>query len=262
MAIFTPGLFAGQAAFVAGGTSGINLAIAKGLAEAGARVIVIGRDPDRAAAAQATLGGPEIALGLSCDVREFDRVEAAFEQAVGAFGPIDIVISGAAGNFFAPATGMSARAFRVVVDIDLMGTFNVFRAAKAHLRPGNASLIAVSAPLADMPRPMQAHACAAKAGINQLVRVLAMEWGRDGIRVNGISPGPIAGTKGLALLGDEAAVQRFTERLALPRLGSGEDIANAAIFLSSPAASFITGTIIDCDGGLRLGDAWMPPEAG
>ena len=257
MAIFTPGLFAGKAAFVAGGTSGINLAIAQGLANAGARVTVIGRDADRAAAAQAALGGPETALGLSCDVREFDRVEAAFDQAVAAFGPIDIVVSGAAGNFFAPAVDMSARAFRVVVDIDLMGTFNVFRAAKAHLRPGMASLIAVSAPLADMPRPMQAHACAAKAGINQLVRVLAMEWGRDGVRVNGISPGPIAGTKGLALLGDAAAIQRFTDRLALPRLGSGEDIANAAIFLSSAAASFITGTIIDCDGGLRLGDASM-----
>jgi NAD(P)-dependent dehydrogenase (short-subunit alcohol dehydrogenase family) len=258
MDTFTPGLFAGKAAFVAGGTNGINLAIARGLAAAGARVTVIGRDPDRAAAAQAALGGPDTALGLSCDVREYDRVEAAFEQAEAAFGPIDIVVSGAAGNFFAPAFDMSARAFRVVVDIDLMGTFNVFRAAKAHLRPGEASLIAVSAPLADMPRPMQAHACAAKAGVNQLVRVLAMEWGRDGVRVNGISPGPIAGTKGLTLLGDEVAIQRFTDRLALPRLGSGEDIANAAIFLCSQAAGFITGTIIDCDGGLRLGDATMP----
>ena len=261
MTVFTPGLLTGQAAFVAGGTGGINLAIARGLAEARARVTVIGRDADRAAAAEASLGGREAALGLSCDVRDYDRVEAAFEQAVAAFGPIDIVVSGAAGNFFAPATEMSARAFRVVVDIDLMGTFNVFRAAKPHLRPGTASLIAVSAPLADMARPMQAHACAAKAGINQLVRVLAMEWGRDGVRVNGISPGPIAGTKGLALLGDDMAIRRFTDRLALPRLGSGEDIANAAIFLSSAAASFITGTIIDCDGGLRLGDASMPSVA-
>lgn len=84
-----------------------------------------------------------------------------------------------------------------------MGRLQRFPAAKPHLRPGTASLIAVSASLVEVPRPMQAHACAAKARIDQLVRVLGMEWGRDGVRMNGISPGPIAGTKGLALPGFE-----------------------------------------------------------
>jgi NAD(P)-dependent dehydrogenase (short-subunit alcohol dehydrogenase family) len=250
---FKDDLMAGKVVFVAGGTSGINLGIAKRFAALGAAVGVVGRNPDKAAGAAAQIGAG--ALGLSADVRDYAAIRAAMEEVSGKFGALDVVVSGAAGNFLAPAIGMSANAFRTVVDIDLNGTFNVFRGCYDLLNKPGASLIAITAGQAVNAAPLQAHACAAKAGINQLVRVLAMEWGPD-VRVNGISPGPIDGTEGMARLaprhGDRPA---HYARIPLRRWGEIEEIAEAAVFLSSASAAYVTGTILDVDGGSQLGDA-------
>lgn len=252
MTTFRDNLLAGKTAFVAGGTSGINLGIAKRLAALGAKVAVAGRDPDKAARAAADIGYD--AIGLSGDVRDYDAIRSVMEHVVGKLGPMDIVVSGAAGNFLAPALGMSANAFRTVVDIDLNGTFNVFRGCHDLLQP-NASLIAITAGQAVNASALQAHACAAKAGINQLIRVLALEWGPD-VRVNGISPGPIADTEGMKRLAPDAASRRsHFDRIAMKRWGKIDEVADCAVFLSSPAAAYITGTILDCDGGSQIGDA-------
>ena len=254
MMAFKEQLLAGKVAFVAGGTSGINLGIARRLAGLGARVAVAGRNPDKATAAAQSIGTE--ALGLSCDVRDYAATRAVLEATVQGFGPLDIVVSGAAGNFLAPVQELSANGFRTVVEIDLNGTFNVFRACFDLLRKPGASLIAISAGQAVNPSIMQAHACAAKAGVNQLVRVLAMEWGPLGVRVNGISPGPIAGTEGMARLAPSAAAeQALTARIPLRRYGTVAEVAESAVFLCSAAATYITGTILDCDGGSQLGDA-------
>jgi len=260
MSAFKDNLLAGKTAFIAGGTSGINLGIAKRYAELGAKVAVAGRNPEKAAAAAAEIGHG--AIGLSCDVRDYAQILAALQQAKEAFGPLDIVISGAAGNFVAPALGMSANGFRTVVDIDLNGTFNVFRAAYDLLAPG-ASLIAITAGQAVNPSMMQAHVCAAKAGINQLIRVLAMEWGPAGVRVNGISPGPIAGTEGMARLSPTPESDKaITARIPLRRFGEVSEVAESAVFLVSDSARYVTGTILDCDGGSQLGDARDRQAAG
>ncbi|MDZ3830984.1 MAG: SDR family oxidoreductase [Sphingopyxis sp.] len=253
MNTFTPHLLVGKTAFVAGGTSGINLGIAKRFAALGARVAVVGRDPDKAARAAAEIG--DDALGLSADVRDYDAIRAAMESIADQLGALDIVVSGAAGNFLAPILGMSANAFRTVVDIDLNGTFNVFRGCHDLLNRPGASLIAITAGQAVNAAVLQAHACAAKAGINQLVRVLALEWGPD-VRVNGISPGPIADTEGMKRLApDEAAQEAHYARIAMKRWGRIDEVAEAAVFLCSPAASYVTGTILDCDGGSQIGNA-------
>ena len=250
---FKDGLFEGKVAFVAGGTSGINLGIAKRLAELGAKVAVVGRNPEKATNAAASIGPG--AIGLSADVRDYGAIRGALEHVVSEFGKLDIVVSGAAGNFLAPAIGMSANAFKTVVDIDLLGTFNVFRACHEFLNTPGASLIAITAPQAVNASTMQIHACAAKAGINQAVRVLALEWGPD-IRVNGISPGPIAGTEGMSRLAPGASADGgHQERIALKRWGRIDEVAESAVFLSSDAAAYITGIILDCDGGSSLGDA-------
>ncbi len=247
---FRDGLFEGKVAFVAGGTSGINLGIARRYAELGAKVAVLGRNPEKAAVAAESIG----ALGLTADVRDYGAICAAMEEVRAKLGPMDIVVSGAAGNFLAPVLGMSANAFKSVVDIDLLGTFNVFRGCHDLLAP-NASLIAITAGQAVNPMQLQAHACAAKAGINQLVRVLALEWGPD-VRVNGISPGPIEDTEGMARLAPDAATKAaHYERIAMKRWGLIEEIAEGAVYLSSDAARYVTGTILDIDGGSSLGDA-------
>jgi NAD(P)-dependent dehydrogenase (short-subunit alcohol dehydrogenase family) len=249
--------FAGQAVFVAGGTSGINLGIALGFARAGARVAVMSRSPEKVEAAVALLRetGAE-AMGTAADVRDYAATEATLQAAHDAFGDFDVLVSGAAGNFPAPALGMSANGFKSVIDIDLLGSFNVLRAAHAFLRKPGASVINISAPQAESPMLMQAHVCAAKAGVDMLTRVLAMEWGRDGIRINSIVPGPIDETEGMARLAPTPQARALVQRsVPLGRMGTAEDIARACRLLSSPLAAYITGTVLPVDGGWSLGGA-------
>lgn len=258
---FLPGLFEGKTAFIAGGTSGINLAIARGLARHSAKVAVLGRDAEKSARAGEELSriGPE-ALSLSGDVRDLTVLDDRIATAARQFGPLDMVVAGAAGNFIAPAERLSANGFRTVVDIDLMGTFHTFRAAFPHLRTPGASLLAISSGQAFSPVWGQAHASAAKAGVESLVRTLALEWGPKGIRVNSLCPGAIAATEGVDRLIDAEQTKRLTARLPLRRYGTHEEVANAAIFLLSQAASYVSGTTLHCDGGLLLaGYDGQPP---
>ncbi|PZQ02351.1 MAG: short-chain dehydrogenase [Variovorax paradoxus] len=254
---FAPDLLRGKVAVVAGASGGINLGIAQALAQAGCAVVVLSRDQgriDAAARSIVALGGR--ALGCAADVRDFDAVNAVFRTAVQTYGPVDIVVSGAAGNFHAPAAHLSANGFKTVIDIDLIGGFNVLRASFPHLRKPGAALLSVTAPGAVRPSLFQVHANAAKAGINMMTQCLAMEWGPAGVRVNAVSPGPIAGTEGMARLASTPErEQAIKSRLALRDYGRIEDIAQTALFLCSDAARYITGSIVDCDGGSVLGDA-------
>lgn len=239
--------------FVAGGTSGINLEIAKGFARAGAKIYVTSRNPDRIEAAVKELAeiAPK-ARGGQSDVRDYSSVEKVIEDCKSVFGLIDVVISGAAGNFIVNAEEMSANGFKTVIDIDLIGTFNVLRAAKPHLAKG-ASLINISATQSLLPAEGQAHVCAAKAGVNLLTQTLALEWGPEGIRVNAIAPGPIAGTEGMSRLTPTQEQEKvLTDRIPLRRYGEKSEIADACLFLTSPLATYITGVVLPVDGGQSL----------
>jgi len=249
--------FSGKTVFVAGGTSGINLGIAEAFAKAGARVAVMSRSPEKVAAAVAALqlhGGE--ARGFVADVRHYDAVDAALAEAEAAFGPIDVLVSGAAGNFPAPALGMSANAFKTVVDIDLMGTFHVLKLAFPRLRKPGACIINVSAPQAAIPMPLQMHVCAAKSGVDMITRVSALEWASAGVRVNSIVPGPIADTEGMARLAPTPdAARQVAQSIPLGRYGRKQEIADACLWLASPMASYVTGVVLPIDGGWSLGGA-------
>jgi NAD(P)-dependent dehydrogenase (short-subunit alcohol dehydrogenase family) len=248
---------AGKVAFVAGASSGINLGIAQHFARAGAKVALISRSADKIAAAAKTITDEGFeAIGMAADVRDYAAVEAAMKEAADKLGKFDIVLSGAAGNFVAPALGMSANGFKTVVDIDLIGTFHVLRACFQFLNRPGASLISITAGQAVRPSLYQAHVCAAKAGINMLTKCLAMEWGPAGVRVNAISPGPIAETEGMARLAPTPEAERAVKsRVPLRDYGTKTDIAEMATFLSTDSAKYVTGSIINVDGGSELGDA-------
>ncbi len=205
---------------------------------------LVSRKLDRVTAAAETIGGR--AVGLVADVREPEAVQAAVSATVAEFGGLDIMVANAAGNFIVPFTEMSFNAWRTVVDIDLHGTFHCAKAAHPHLKASahGGRFIAITTMRALEGWPGCAHAAAAKAGVMSLIRSLAGEWAEDGILCNTIAPGPIGGTEG---------VKRLYDPTAAMRLGRGEDIAQAAVYLCSDAAGFVNGADLVVDGGRQRG---------
>ena len=252
--IFRDHLLLGKTAFLTGGGSGIGRRIAERFAEHGAKVVLVGRKRERLESAAADIraaGG--IAEVEAVDVREYEMLEAALRRTHERCGEIDIVLCGAAGNFPAPVTGMSAHGFKAVIDIDLLGTFNTCRAAYAFLRKPGASVLSISANHATTPFAYQAHVCAAKAGVELLTKTLALEWGPQGIRANCITPGPTADTEGMSRLAPtEEARRAIVESVPLRRYGTKDELADLALFLCSDAAAYITGAVYNCDGGTSL----------
>jgi len=252
--VFRDSLLTGKVAFVTGGGSGICLRIAERFAQQGAKVALVGRTQEKldGAAAGIQQAGGE-ASGFAADVRNYEALANALQQTRERYGEIDILLCGAAGNFPAPALGMSANGFKAVIDIDLLGTFNTCRAAYEHLRKPGASVVAISATHAFRPIPFQAHVCAGKAGIDILIKTLAIEWGGAGVRLNSISPGPVADTEGMRRLAPTPEIhEKLAASIPLRRFASKDEIADLALFLSSDAAAYITGGVFVCDGGQSL----------
>lgn len=255
--VFSPECLKGRTALITGGGSGIGFAIAQALAGAGAQVVLASRQLDRLEAAAETIrtGGAKVQT-VAADVREPEAVQAAVAAGVDAFGGLDIMIANAAGNFVVPFANMSFNAWRTVIDIDLHGTFHCAKAAYPHLKASTygGRFIAISTLRALEGWPGCAHAAAAKAGVMSLIRSLAVEWGTDGILCNTIAPGPIGGTEGVKRLYEETG-QTGPQAAGVPlgRFGRGEDVAQAALYLCSDAASFVTGTDLVVDGGRQRG---------
>ncbi|MCA9524445.1 MAG: SDR family oxidoreductase [Myxococcales bacterium] len=262
-------LLRGNVVFVTGGGSGINLGIARHFAALGANLAICGRTRETLEAAADELRG----LGATvvaevADVRDYDAVAAVLATSEAQLGPVDVVVCGAAGNFLCPVANLSAKGFKTVIEIDLLGSFNAAKAAFEQLKRTRGSLIFISAGQAFLPFPLQAHAGAAKAGVDNLMRNLALEWGALGIRSNSIAPGPIAETEGMRRLAVGKMRELVVQSIPLARLGTVDDIGEAAVFLASPLASFITGTVLLVDGGQTLHGSglmtglMMSPKAG
>jgi len=254
--VFADDVLQGRVAFVTGGGTGITGGVARALAEAGASVALVSRKLEHLEpAAQYINENGGNAIAVVADVRQPEEVERAVAQTVEQFGKIDIVVNGAAGNFLCSAAELSPNGFGTVVDIDLKGTFNVSRAALPHLRAQGGSVVNISATLPYLGTMGQSHAAAAKAGIDSLTRTLAVEWGPHGIRVNGIAPGPIDGTEGVRRLTSDASREHAIRTCPMGRLGTTDDIAHAALYLCSDAASYVNGVTLVVDGGLWLRSA-------
>ncbi len=250
---FVPDVLAGQVALVTGGATGIGKEICRVLGSHGARVTMASRKRENLEAAVAELRteGIDVSFGV-CDVRDAAAVRTVVDQVVGDGGRLDIVVNNAAGNFPAPMSKISPNGFKAVVDIDLLGTYNVTRAAfDAWLRDHGGAIVNITAPFDQRGVVYQAHVAAAKSGVDSLTRTCAVEWGPYGIRVNAIAPGSISGTEGVrrfadAVPGTPDPSDRPGNPLGLH--GHGTDIGALALFLCSPAARFVSGQVIAVDG--------------
>jgi len=254
---YAAGLLKGRVAFITGGATGIGFGIARHYVRLGANVAIASRNQanlDQAVERLAEEGAGE-AIALRTDVRTYDEVRDSIGKCVKRFGALDILVNNAAGNFLCPTAKLSPNGWRTVLDIDLNGTFYCCHAGYEALKAsvGGGCIISIASTQSFTGWPNTAHAAAAKAGIISLSRTLAVEWGPDNIRVNTISPGPIADTEGVRRLYEQsgmAEVQR--RRVALGRYGSVQDIGNAAVFLASPLANYVTGADFIVDGGRWL----------
>jgi citronellol/citronellal dehydrogenase len=258
---FRKDLFAGQVALVTGGGSGIGLATARELLELGAKVAICGRKPERLEEAKKELAQHGSVLAAGCDIREPDQVEKLVAAVMQQFGKIDILVNNAGGQFPSPAASISPRGWEAVVRNNLNGTFYMTRevATRAMLPAKSGVIINV---IANIFRgfPGMAHTGAARAGVENMTRSLAVEWSQYDVRVNAVAPGIIKST-GTEQYPPElvaASVQRTPQQ----RAGTVEEVAHSILYLASPAALFVTGATLYIDGGAALwGDTFpLPPK--
>ena len=232
-------------AVVIGAASRIGWATAQALASQGDRVIVADRNADGAQARAAELGEPHTAATV--DVTDEDLVQRLFEET----GQVDVVVNCAGFSNVGLITDMPVDQFRDVIDVCLTGAFIVAKHAGRNLRPGGA-LVSISSLNGRQPAAGMSAYCAAKAGLSMLTQVAALELGPRGIRVNAVAPGFVHTPLTAPAAAVPGVVEEYLENTALGRAGTPEDIANAVLYLCSPAASWLTGEVLDLNGGAHL----------
>jgi citronellol/citronellal dehydrogenase len=250
--IFRDGLFEEQTLLVTGGGSGIGRRIAVELAGLGAHVVLVGRDLDKLEQTRAELGEGR-ATAVACNIRREDDIGALFERVRMERGALHGLVNNAGGQYAAPAATIERKGFEAVVETNLTGTWLMCRAAfRSFFESSGGAIVNM---LADMFRgmPMMAHSGAARAGVDNLTKTLALEWAGAHVRVNAVAPGVIA-SSGLDRYPPEVqeALRRLPAELPMARLGTEAEVASAVVFLLSEGARYITGATLRVDGGSSL----------
>jgi NAD(P)-dependent dehydrogenase (short-subunit alcohol dehydrogenase family) len=243
----------GRVALVTGGGSGLGRVMALELGRLGAKVAVLGR---RRHLLEETVAQLAEGIAVPADVRDPNAVAEAFDVAEAELGAVTTLVNNAAGNFHVQAEELSPNGWRAVVGIVLDGTFHCSRelARRVVARGGdNAQIVNIVASYAWTGGPGTVHSAAAKAGVVNLTRTLAVEWARHGIRVNAISPGPVDTAESRERLWPTAEIrEHILRRIPLARFGTEAEVANACAYLVSDYAAYVTGDVLTIDGG-----AWL-----
>lgn len=250
--IFQPRLFSGKTVLITGGGTGIGFATALLFGQLDARIILAARDLERLEQARQQL----TERGIECEIFSLNiRDEAAVQEFYANLQTQDLVpdilVNNAGGQFTAPALDISANGFRSVMELNLLGSFNMSKglAQLAQQQPGERSIVNIVL-CQEQGIPGMAHAAAARAGVVNLGKSLAWEWAPLGIRVNSVAPGTVR-TAGLDNY-DADNLEQALQKLPIKRMAEPEEVAQAIAYLASPAASFITGINLQLDGGEHL----------
>lgn len=259
--IFKPGLFTGTAALITGGGTGIGLRIARELAQLGAIVVLASRKKENLdkAVKQITDEGGK-AFAVECNIREEESVKKCITTSMELCGKIDFLVNNGGGQFPSPAEFINRKGWHAVIETNLTGTFFMSQELfnKQLVKTGGA-IVNIIANIRNG-FPILAHTGAARAGVENLTKTLATEWGRYGVRINAIAPGTIK-SSGLDKYDDQYRdfIYSFGKNNQAYRLGTEAEVASAAVFLLSPAASFISGITMAVDGAESLYSPVMPP---
>lgn len=266
--VWKDGIFDNKVVFCTGGAGTICSAQVRALVRLGANACIIGRNVEKTESmakniATARKGAKVIGIG-AVDVRKIEDLDSAVARCVEQLGGIDFVIAGAAGNFLSPISALSSNAFKTVLDIDTLGSFNTLKSTLPCLLKSAAAnkntstnpstggrIIFVSATFHYTGMPLQSHAAVAKAGIDALSATAAIEYGPRGVTSNVITPGPIEGTEGMKRLGSRESEKSGSayRKVPLQRYGSVKEIADGTVYLFSDAGSFVNGGVLVVDGG-------------
>jgi len=252
--IFRDNLFAGKVAIVTGGGSGIGRCIAHELASLGAKVIVSGRKEGKLDGVVEEIrneGGE--AHSITCNIRDEAAVRELCEQTTAHHGGLDLLVNNAGGQFMSPPQSISLKGWNAVIETNLTGTFLMCREARrAYMEKHGGSIVNIVADFWNG-MPMMSHTGAARAGVANLTKSLALSWAPNGIRVNSIAPGIIR-SSGLKNYPKPITdmIDKFSGDIPAKRLGTESEVSAAVVFLMSPAAAYITGTTMKVDGGSSI----------
>lgn len=259
--IFRPGLFEGKVAIVTGGGSGIGFAIARTLVDLGARVAIAGRDAAKLDRARGSLAGRGQAVhAATCDIREPEQVASFVKGTIEVLGPVDVLVNNAGGQFPTSAETLSPRGWDAVIRNNLNGTFYMTRevAVTSMLPRRRGRIVNI---IANVARgfPGMVHTGAARAGVDNMTKTLAVEWAQYDVAINSIAPGIIRST-GTDRYPPEL-LDMARKHTPMKRLGTSEEVAELCAYLASDAAHFVTGVTWYIDGGAHLwGDTWVIPD--
>ena len=252
--MFDKSLFKDKIALVTGGRSGIGYAIAKMMLQHGAKMVIASRKEDLLSKAAEELSEFGECVAQACDIRQTEQIKALAQRVEAHFGKLDILVNNAGGQFPSPAEAISENGWNAVINNNLNGTFHMTQEmANSFFIPQNSGVIINI--IANIYRgfPAMVHTGAARAGVDNLTKTLAVEWGDFNIRVNAIAPGTIE-SSGLDTYPKpvQDLFGQIKEGIPLKKLGSVEDVAYATCFLASPMAAYITGTTLYIDGAQHL----------
>lgn len=245
----------GKTSVITGGTRGIGMALARGLAGAQSNVVFCGRKQQTVDAALESLKGfGSRVQGVVADVARADDLQRLVGTTVNAFGSIEVLVNNAGTNpYLGPIVESEERAWDKTFDVNLRGPYLLSRmVGKMMIDAGKGSVINIASVAGLEAAPMMGIYSVTKAGMIMLTRVLAREWGSHGVRVNCICPGLFKTELSRALWSDERRLQMFTGRTALGRPGDVEELVGAALYLASDASSYTTGAILQIDGGMVM----------
>ena len=241
-----------KVAIVTGASKGIGEAMARGLAEFGAKVVISSRKRASVDAVAESFQNDGLeAIAIAANMGNVEEAQTLIDQTVDAYGGIDIIINNAAANpVFGPIQNTEERAFDKILDVNLKGPFELCKKAYPILKQrGGGSIINISSIGGLTPERGIGIYSVSKAGLINLTKVMAQDWGADNIRVNAICPGLIKTKFSEALWGNEPILDRFLQQIPLNRVGTSDDVAGLAVYLASDAAAYCTGGVYLIDGG-------------